>query len=196
MFVDRQVVVEVQGKQISFQILAVLEFNSDRKRMSVLCRLPDGRVRLYSKGADSMIYARLAPQQAVEQGSQPHLAEMAGEGLRTLCLGQRDIPDREYQIWSSSYHEATVALQGREEAVAAQAEAIETNLTLLGATAVEDRLQDGVPQAISTLSAAGIKEASEQRKSNMEDYDSVGVKSATNMMEFSGEELHAAKGLA
>lgn len=43
MFVDRQVVVEVQGKQISFQILAVLEFNSDRKRMSVLCRLPDGR---------------------------------------------------------------------------------------------------------------------------------------------------------
>lgn len=61
------------------------------------------------------------------------------------------------QMWSSSYHEATVALQGREEAVAAQAEAIETNLTLLGATAVEDRLQDGVPQAISTLSAAGIK---------------------------------------
>lgn len=45
-----------------------------------------------------MIYARLAPQQAVEQGSQPHLAEMAGEGLRTLCLGQRDIPDREYQV--------------------------------------------------------------------------------------------------
>lgn len=61
------------------------------------------------------------------------------------------------QLWSSSYHEATVALQGREEAVAAQAEALETNLTLLGATAVEDRLQDGVPQAISTLSAAGIK---------------------------------------
>lgn len=61
------------------------------------------------------------------------------------------------QLWSGSYHEATVALQGREEAVAAQAEAIETNLTLLGATAVEDRLQDGVPQAISTLSAAGIK---------------------------------------
>ena len=60
-------------------------------------------------------------------------------------------------MWSSNYHEATVALQGREEAVAAQAEAIEMNLTLLGATAVEDRLQEGVPQAISTLSAAGIK---------------------------------------
>ena len=45
-----------------------------------------------------MIYARLAPEQAVQQASQPHLAEMAREGLRTLCLGQRDIPDREYQV--------------------------------------------------------------------------------------------------
>lgn len=56
------------------------------------------RVRLYCKGADCMIYARLAPEQEVEQASQPHLAEMAREGLRTLCLGQRDITDREYQV--------------------------------------------------------------------------------------------------
>ena len=41
--VDRQVVVEVQGKQMKLEVLAVLEFNSDRKRMSILCRLPDGR---------------------------------------------------------------------------------------------------------------------------------------------------------
>lgn len=45
-----------------------------------------------------MIYARLAPDQEVEQASQPHLAEMAREGLRTLCLGQRDIGDREFQV--------------------------------------------------------------------------------------------------
>jgi len=45
-----------------------------------------------------MIYARLAPEQEVEQASQPHLAEMAREGLRTLCLGQRDITDREFQV--------------------------------------------------------------------------------------------------
>ena len=57
------------------------------------------RVRLYCKGADSMIYARLAPEQEVEQASQPHLAEMAREGLRTLCLGQRDITDREFQVF-------------------------------------------------------------------------------------------------
>ena len=56
------------------------------------------RVRLYCKGADSMIYARLAAEQEAEQASQPHLAEMAREGLRTLCLGQRDISDREFQV--------------------------------------------------------------------------------------------------
>ena len=56
------------------------------------------RVRLYCKGADSMIYARLAPNQAAEQASQPHLAEMAREGLRTLCLGQRDISEGEFQV--------------------------------------------------------------------------------------------------
>ena len=61
------------------------------------------------------------------------------------------------QRWSADYHEASVALQGREEAVAAQAEILEGGLSLIGATAVEDRLQEGVPQAITTLSAAGIK---------------------------------------
>lgn len=61
------------------------------------------------------------------------------------------------QRWSVAFHSASIALQGREEAVAEQAEALETGLTLVGATAVEDRLQEGVPQAITTLSAAGIK---------------------------------------
>jgi len=45
-----------------------------------------------------MIYARLAPEQKVKQASQPHLAEMAKEGLMTLCLCQRDVSDREFQV--------------------------------------------------------------------------------------------------
>lgn len=56
------------------------------------------RVRLYSKGADSMIYARLLPDQAVADSSQPHLADMARQGLRTLCLAQKDISDQDYQV--------------------------------------------------------------------------------------------------
>ena len=74
--------------------------------------------------------------------------------MLATCSTQRSC---NLQLWSSAYHEASVALQGREEAVAVQAEAIERDLRLVGASAVEDRLQEGVPQAISTLSAAGIK---------------------------------------
>ncbi|KAK9820083.1 hypothetical protein WJX72_005942 [[Myrmecia] bisecta] len=152
-----KVQVDVQGRQLTLHILAVLEFNSDRKRMSIICGLPDGSVRLYCKGADSMIYARLAPGQQVSEATQPHLAEMARGGFRTLCIAQRDIGAEEYRTWADAYHEASVALEDREEKIAACAEKIERNLTLLGATAVEDRLQDGVPDAIATLSAAGMK---------------------------------------
>ena len=45
-----------------------------------------------------MIYARLLPNQAVADSSQPHLADMARVGLRTLCLAQKDIPDQDYQV--------------------------------------------------------------------------------------------------
>ncbi len=53
-----QVVVEVQGKQIQLQVLAVLEFNSDRKRMSILCRLPDGRSALLRQKPYSLLLQR------------------------------------------------------------------------------------------------------------------------------------------
>jgi magnesium-transporting ATPase (P-type) len=45
----------------------------------------------------------------------------------------------------------------REEKVKDTYEEIEKNLKLLGATAIEDKLQDGVPQCIERLARAGIK---------------------------------------
>ena len=50
-----------------------------------------------------------------------------------------------------------MSLEGREAQLAAVAEALERDLQLLGATAVEDRLQEGVPAAIAGLLAAGLK---------------------------------------
>lgn len=63
----------------------------------------------------------------------------------------------EYRIWSEKYHEASVALENRDEKVEAVSDEIEHELRLLGATAIEDRLQDGVPETIADLKAAGIK---------------------------------------
>jgi len=78
-------------------------------------------------------------------------------GLRTLCLAYKNIPLNIYEAWADRYHEATVALDDREEKIDTVSAEIEEGLTLLGATAIEDKLQDGVPDTIADLKRAGIK---------------------------------------
>lgn len=77
--------------------------------------------------------------------------------MRTLCLGYRIISEQEYQQWAPMYHKAQSELVDREKKCDAVAEVIERDLILMGATAIEDRLQEGVPAAIATLCKAGIK---------------------------------------
>lgn len=69
----------------------------------------------------------------------------------------REIPEEEYRQWSALHDKAAATINGRSEALDKVAEMIERNLFLLGATAIEDKLQDGVPDAIFTLQQAGIK---------------------------------------
>ena len=83
--------------------------------------------------------------------------EYATEGLRTLCIACRDVSDAEYRQWSAIYDQAAQTINGRGEALDKAAELIEKDMFLLGATAIEDKLQDGVPDAIHTLQMAGIK---------------------------------------
>jgi len=65
--------------------------------------------------------------------------------------------EEEYEEWSHRYHEATVALDDREEQIEKVSDKMERGLKLLGATAIEDKLQDGVPETIADLKRAGIK---------------------------------------
>ncbi|KAG6864192.1 hypothetical protein C0991_011668 [Blastosporella zonata] len=67
------------------------------------------------------------------------------------------IPEAEYEAWSERYHAATVAMDKRDEQIEAVSDELEHDLRLLGATAIEDRLQEGVPEAIEDLKRAGIK---------------------------------------
>jgi phospholipid-transporting ATPase len=83
--------------------------------------------------------------------------EYATEGLRTLCIAMREIPEEEYKKWVSIYDRAAATINGRTEALDKASEIIERDLFLLGATAIEDKLQDGVPDTIYTLQQAGIK---------------------------------------
>jgi phospholipid-transporting ATPase len=77
--------------------------------------------------------------------------------LRTLCLAYREVPEQEYQEWSTIYDKAAQTINGRGDALDQAAEIIEKDMFLLGATAIEDKLQEGVPDAIHTLQMAGIK---------------------------------------
>uniref|UniRef100_W5LDL1 Phospholipid-transporting ATPase n=1 Tax=Astyanax mexicanus TaxID=7994 RepID=W5LDL1_ASTMX len=146
------------GTNTTYELLAVLDFNNVRKRMSVIVRSQEGRLTLYCKGADTIIYERLHPScSKLMEVTTEHLNEYAGEGLRTLALAYKDLDEAEFQAWRERHHEASTALEEREEKLDAIYEEIETDLLLLGATAVEDKLQDGVPQTIEQLSKADIK---------------------------------------
>ena len=54
------------------------------------------------------------------------------------------------------FHEASIAIQNKDEKVDEVAKLMEGNLSLLGATAIEDKLQDGVPDTIAQLLDAHI----------------------------------------
>lgn len=94
------------GEQQTYEVLNVIEFTSARKRMSVIVRTPDGRIKLFCKGADSLIYERLANRTTTnrEEGADfreitlSHLEAFATEGLRTLCFAAADIPESLYQV--------------------------------------------------------------------------------------------------
>ncbi|KAF2634031.1 phospholipid-transporting ATPase-like protein [Massarina eburnea CBS 473.64] len=155
----RAVRILVDGRESEYEMLAVCEFNSTRKRMSTIFRTPEGKVVCYTKGADTVILERLAKDNnPFTEITLNHLEEYAAEGLRTLCLAMREVPEQEWQEWYKIFNKAQTTVSGnRADELDKASELIEHDLTLLGATAIEDKLQDGVPDTIATLQTAGIK---------------------------------------
>ncbi|XP_028815912.1 probable phospholipid-transporting ATPase IA isoform X2 [Denticeps clupeoides] len=151
------VIMESLGDEEKYELLNVLEFTSSRKRMSVIMRTPSGRIRLYCKGADTVIYERLAESSRYKDITLKHLEQFATEGLRTLCFAVADISEATYQQWQEVFQRASTSLQNRALKLEESYELIEKNLQLLGATAIEDKLQDKVPETIETLIKADIK---------------------------------------
>ncbi|WVZ58959.1 hypothetical protein U9M48_009174 [Paspalum notatum var. saurae] len=145
-------------QDVTYEILNVLEFNSTRKRQSVVCRFPNGRLVLYCKGADNVVYERLADgNHDMRKTSREHLEQFGSAGLRTLCLAYRDLSREQYESWNEKFVQAKSSLRDRDKKLDEVAELIEKDLVLIGCTAIEDKLQEGVPACIETLSAAGIK---------------------------------------
>jgi len=138
-----------------------MEFNSDRKRMSVIVKDPaDGHIKMFTKGADSIIKARLDESQLDKRmwAEIDHfLSKASAKGLRTLLMAMRVIDPEEFKEFNARVAEAERDVMKRDKILAEIYDDFERGLVLLGATAVEDRLQDNVPSTIHDLQDSGIK---------------------------------------
>ncbi|KAK4352667.1 hypothetical protein RND71_028185 [Anisodus tanguticus] len=141
---------------VQYEVLDTLEFTSERKRMSVVVRdCQNGNIILLSKGADEAILPRAHAGQQTRIFAEA-VEQYAQLGLRTLCLACRDLEEEEYHEWSLLFKEANSSLVDREWRVAEVCQRIEHGLEIIGVAAIEDRLQDAVPETIETLRKAGI----------------------------------------
>ncbi|TDH70419.1 hypothetical protein CCR75_007062 [Bremia lactucae] len=163
-----------------YDILEVFEFDSNRKRMSVIVqrRKRDDELRqmsesdeddvlLLTKGADSMLFPRLAPMsennQRIREVTEKHLEAFAQDGLRTLVVCAKKIRPEDWEQFHAQYRLVSSDLsvveaksRGEPNAINKIEDQVESNLEILGATAIEDRLQDGVPESMEALAKAGI----------------------------------------
>ncbi|XP_058890475.1 phospholipid-transporting ATPase IF-like isoform X1 [Acipenser ruthenus] len=143
------------GRSEKYKLLHVLEFDANRRRMSVILQTPSGEKVLFTKGAESSVFP-FTRSGAIEK-TRVHVDEFALKGLRTLVVACRHFTPEEYQEVDRRLNEARTALQQREERLAEVFSFIEKDLELLGATGVEDKLQEKVQETIESLRLAGIK---------------------------------------
>ena len=215
----------------TYEVLNLIDFSSDRRRMSVIVRFPDGRICLICKGADSVIMERLRlklPRVDMQNGASPQrrdgfndwstsrdtgiaprtedtvphppdtlqmfaflnprrstvdggkeaslldeflvedsssviencirsVNKFASESLRTLLYVYRFLDEKEYAEWRQIWDAAATSLSNRGMMIEKAAELLEVNFELAGATAIEDKLQEGVVETIDKLSRANIK---------------------------------------
>lgn len=157
----QQLTVNFYGEPLQYEMVDTIPFTSLRKRMSCIVRTPANRYLLITKGADNVIFLRLDKQRNSRDTisrTALHLEDFANEGLRTLCIAQRELDADFYKDWSRRYAAALASIDdSRDDIIAELDEEIERDLILLGGTAIEDRLQLGVPDAIGLLAQAGIK---------------------------------------
>ena len=140
------------------ELLHLIEFSSDRKRETVIVK-DKGIIKLYCKGADSVIKARISqntPQQILKQGEY-YVDKFSKQGFRTLFISMKILSQSEYDSFAQEVREASTSLDNKEELLSIAYAKVENNLYIIGATIVEDKLQENVPETIRDLRLANIK---------------------------------------
>ena len=164
------------GAVHSVELLAMSPFTHERKRMSVLVRHASGRHVLYCKGADEVMLSRLASGGSAMYGgggggggghhdvhelAVMQISTFASQGLRTLVFAMAELDERTAVRWSDRYSAAIASTSSssdeRHALLADLAAEIETGLTFLGVSGVEDTLAPGVQGAVERLAEAEVK---------------------------------------
>ncbi|MBN3315148.1 AT11A ATPase, partial [Atractosteus spatula] len=138
---DDEIERQVNSSNVLFELLEVLNFDSVRRRMSVIVRSSTGEYYLFCKGADSSVFPRVISGK-VEQ-VKARVEHNAVEGLRTLCVAYKVLSREEFEDVCKKLNNAKLALQDRDKKLAEAYDVIERDFILLGATAVEDRYVKG-----------------------------------------------------
>ena len=144
----------------SFTVLNVLNFSSERKRMSIIIKDKDNVIKLYCKGADSEIMKRISwnsKNNIYTNFTLKCVDKLSCKGYRTLMIAYKIISEDDYDKWNSELKNSEMNLAKKDTLVEKCYDAIEKDLELIGATMVEDKLQDLVPETIKDLRMAGIK---------------------------------------
>lgn len=143
------------GSRIVFAVLDIFPFTSESKRMGIVVQdVQTGDITFLQKGADVVMAKIVQRNDWLEEET----ANMAREGLRTLVMARKRLSGQSYSEFKQRHHDASVQLEGRNEAMAAVvSEYLEHDLELLGLTGVEDKLQDDVKSTLELLRNAGIK---------------------------------------
>jgi len=172
------------GCLVTFRVLHILAYSQERKRMSVIVEHPcidpvtgdtvsgaGGDIYLYCKGADSVIFPRLAEvahddgaTAAERKFTKRQLADWGSDGLRTLVFAYKRLDRDAFLSWSTAFTAAcsdmaTIRLRKSKQpnGIDDLMNEMETDLHLQGATANEDKLQPEVPETIAMLGQAGIR---------------------------------------
>jgi phospholipid-transporting ATPase len=163
----RGVYIRTKNGVLFAEQLAVFEFDSARKRSSVLCRVsadprgsadsPGSKIFLFVKGADTAIVPNLTSGVGKTSDMLAIMEQYARDGLRTLCVAYKQFEEAEIADWLKDFATASNSMNDREEQLVKLAKEIETDLTLVGISGIEDKLQTNVGETIDALRQAGIK---------------------------------------
>ena len=113
-------------------------------------------------GADSAMIPKLvqpspnSPEESILNKTVLNLSDYAKKGLRTLVMAKRIISKRDYEEWQKQHENAENSMWKRDKLLEESYDMIESDMELLGASGIEDKLQDRVPSVIANLRSAGI----------------------------------------